>query len=316
MSRPTTRVLTVLELLQTHGRLTASELARRLEVDARTVRRYMVALEEIGIPITADRGREGAYMLAPGFKLPPMMFTDDEAVAVCVGLLAARGLGLAAASTAVASALAKLERVTPGPLKQRVRAIGDTVALELTRPHAPFDEALLGSLSVAAQARTRVRLGYRSPSGEVTQRDFDPYGLAYRSGRWYAVGRCHLRSGLRSFRLDRVQSVDPLGVAFRRPLGFDVLEHLRESTAMLPRAFEIEVRLDTDLETARREIFPAAGVLEWTGDGVSLRGQVDSLPWFAQELARLPFAFEIRKPAALRAALEAVARRLLRASRR
>jgi predicted DNA-binding transcriptional regulator YafY len=314
MSRPTTRILTVLELLQTHGRLTGAELARRLKVDARTVRRYIVALEELGIPMTADRGRDGAYMLVPGFKLPPIMFTDDEAVALSVGLLAARGLGLAEASSAVESAQAKLERVTPGPLKQRVRAIGDTVALELSRPRAPFDQAVLGSLSIAAQTQMRVRLGYLAPTGESTARDFDAYGLAYRVGRWYVVGRCHLRSGLRSFRLDRVRSVEALAVKFSRPRGFDVLDHLRESTATLPRAFSVEVLLHTDLQTAQRVLFSAAGVLEWVGDGVLLRGQVDDLRWFAQELARLPFDFEIRKPAELREALEVVARRLLRAS--
>lgn len=316
MSRPVTRVLAVLELLQTHGRLAGSELARRLEVDPRTVRRYIVALEEIGIPITAERGRDGAYMLVPGFKLPPMMFTDDEALALSVGLLAARGLGLAGATIAVASAQAKLERVTPAPLKGRVRAIGETVALELSRPKALFDDAVLGSLSTAAQTETRVRLGYRSPGGEDTERDFDPYGLAYRGGRWYAVGHCHLRRGLRSFRLDRVLSVRPIALRFARPAGFDALDQLRQSIATLPRSFAVEVRLATDLQTAQRELFPAAGVLEWVGNGVLLRGQVDDLQWFARELARLPFGFEIERPAALREALGSVAQHLFRASRR
>lgn len=311
MSRPVTRVLAVLELLQTHGRLAGSELARRLEVDPRTVRRYIVALEEIGIPITAERGRDGAYMLVPGFKLPPMMFTDDEALALSLGLLAARGLGLAEAAAAVASAQAKLERVTPAPLKRRVRAIGETVALELSRPRALFDNAVLGSLSAAAQTATRVRMRYRAPQGEETERDFDPYGLAYRVGRWYAVGHCHLRRGLRSFRLDRVLSVRPVAASFVRPAGFDALEHLRRSMATLPRSFAVEVLLDADLQTAQRELFPAAGVLEWVGDGVLLRGQVDDLRWFARELARLPFRFEIRRPTALRDALASVARQLL-----
>jgi predicted DNA-binding transcriptional regulator YafY len=315
MGNPTTRVLTVLELLQAHGRMSGAELARRLAVDVRTVRRYIVALEEIGIPVTAERGRDGAYMLVPGFKLPPLMFTDDEALALSVGLLAARGLGLGEAASAVASAQAKLERVTPAPLRRRVRAIGETVALELSRPRAALDNGVLGALSSAAQAETRVRLRYSSPQGADSQREFDAYGLAYREGRWYAVGHCHLRRGLRSFRLDRVLSVEATATSFSRPRDFDALEHLRQSLARLPRAFEVEVRLETDLETAQRALFPAAGVLEWDGDGVLLRGQEDDLKWFAQELARLPFAFQIRKPPALREALGAVARRLLRLSR-
>src|SRR5260221_9772365 len=89
-SRPTTRVLAVLELLQTHGRMSGSALAQRIEVDARTLRRYIVMLEDMGIPITADRGRHGAYMLVAGFKLPPMMFNEEEALALSIGLVAAR----------------------------------------------------------------------------------------------------------------------------------------------------------------------------------------------------------------------------------
>src|SRR5262245_42625879 len=113
MSRPTARVLAALELLQAHGRMPGSELARRPKVDPRTVRRYIVALEDLGVPVTAERGRDGHYMLVSGFKLPPMMFTDDEALALAVGLRAARDLGLAEAATAAAGARAKLERVMP-----------------------------------------------------------------------------------------------------------------------------------------------------------------------------------------------------------
>jgi predicted DNA-binding transcriptional regulator YafY len=110
MYGPTTRALTVLELLQTHRRMSGAELARRLAVDGRTVRRYIVMLEEIGIPIATERGRHGAYTLVAGYKLPPLMFSEDEALALSMGLLAARGLGLTEAATAVESAQAKLER--------------------------------------------------------------------------------------------------------------------------------------------------------------------------------------------------------------
>jgi predicted DNA-binding transcriptional regulator YafY len=310
MSRPTARVLAALELLQTHGRMSGSELARRLRVDPRTVRRYVVTLEELGIPITAERGRDGHYMLVSGFKLPPMMFTDDETLALAMGLLAARGLGLAEAHVAVAGALAKLERVMPAPLKRRVRAVGETVAIGLSRSSPPGDNRALAALCEAAQIETRVRLRYRSRPGEETEREFDAYGLAYRGGCWYVVGWCHLRRGLRSFRLDRVVSVHVGDRRFSRPEGFDALAHVTMSVAVLKRAFSVEVLLETDLQTAQRELFPAVGVLEWTGEGVLLRGEVDSLPWFARELARLPFAFAIRKPAALRRALQTVAQNL------
>jgi predicted DNA-binding transcriptional regulator YafY len=311
MARPTARVLAMLELLQSHGGLAGSELARHLDVDPRTIRRYVVALEDLGIPITAERGRDGRYLLVSGFKLPPMMFTDDEALALAVGLQAARRLGLAEAEAAVSGAVAKLERVMPASLRRRVRAVGDSVALGLSRSTAPGDNQALGVLSEAAQTETRVHMRYRAREGAETARDFDPYGLAYRGGCWYAVGWCHLRRGLRSFRLDRVEGVRPLGAPFTRPPGFDALAHLAHSMATLPRAHAVEVLLKTDLLSARRELSPTIAVLDWTADGVLLHAQVDDLTWFAQELARLPFAFEIRKPAGLRRALRAVARRLL-----
>src|SRR6185295_14285542 len=234
MAGPTARVLAALELLQTHGRMSGSELARRLRVDPRTVRRYVVSLEELGIPITAERGRDGHYMLVSGFKLPPMMFTDDEALALSVGLRAARELGLAEAQVAVAGAQAKLERVMPASLTRRVRAVGECVTLGLARAIAPRDNAALATLSEAAEAETRVRVRYRARRGDLTVRDFDPYGLAYQGGHWYAVGNCHLRGGLRSFRLDRVEEVQPLPSSFTRPAGFDSLGHLLRSVASLP----------------------------------------------------------------------------------
>jgi predicted DNA-binding transcriptional regulator YafY len=367
MSRPTTRVLAVLEVLQANGTTSGAELARRLGVGRRTVRRYIAALEELGIPIAAERGREGGYLLVAGFKLPPMMFTEDEALALSIGLLAARGVGLAAAEPAVASAQAKLERVMPASLRSRVRAVDETVALDFSRP-AAFDSgsargkesgsdgrggngrsdgvgdgsgarndsasggrggvgrgakgsggldsggggnAALVALTAAAQAGRRVHLEYAAARGEATERDFDPYGLAYRGGAWYVVGHCHLRGGLRSFRLDRVRSVRQLAATFLRPPGFDTVGHLTSALATLPRAFAVEVLLATDLATARRAVVPSAGVLESTGEGVLLHSQADNLEWIARELARLPFPFRVLHPPALRTVLAAHARRLL-----
>src|SRR6185503_18786909 len=130
MSQPTTRVLAVLELLQSHGQLSGAELARRLEVDRRTLRRYIATLEEMGIPITTEQGRYGGYRLVPGFKLPPMMFTEDEAQAISLGLLAARGLGLADAAPAIESVQAKLDRVlSSAPRKRTLERMRESIAL-------------------------------------------------------------------------------------------------------------------------------------------------------------------------------------------
>lgn len=315
MTRPTTRILAALELLQARGRLTGAELAQELGVDRRTVRRYVAALEELGVPVSAERGRDGAYFLVAGFKLPPMMFTDDEALVLSLGLLAARGLGLASAHPALAAVHAKLERVMPARLQERARGIRETVALDGAHAAAPLEGAALGVLSGAAQRRTRVWLRYTSATGERSERELDPYGLGYRGGRWYVVGWCHRQGAVRSFRVDRVLEVRALAARFVRPEGLDVLAHLTTSIASLPRAFAIEVRLHAAPEVARRELFPSAGLLVQTDAGLTLRSQADDLAWFARELCRLPFGFEVLTPRALATAVAAHARKLMGAGR-
>lgn len=311
MYNPTTRVLAVLELLQAHGRISGAEMAARLGVDQRTLRRYIGTLEEMGIPVTAERGRAGGYSLVAGFKLPPMMFTEDEALALSVGLLAARGLGVADAAPAVASAQAKLERIMPANLKQRVRAIDETVQLDIRHANASAGNGALTELSGAAQSGHRTRLRYHDASGATSEREFDPYGLAFRDGYWYAVGMCHLRNGIRSFRLDRIDDVRTLALTFERPPGFDTLEYLTRSIAMMPRAYAIEVLLKTSLECAKAQFYDTFGVFEQTDDGVVMHNQSDHIEWFARQLARLPFDFEIRRPHKLREEVEKVGLRLL-----
>src|SRR5512132_1398513 len=144
MYHPTTRVLAVLALLQAHGRMSGSELAARLEVNIRTLRRYIIMLQDLGIPIEAVRGRNGAYMLSAGFKLPPIMFTNEEALALTVGLISARHLNLADTNHAIESAFAKLERVMPLDLKSRVRALTETITLDRngTSSSPPSDTVL------------------------------------------------------------------------------------------------------------------------------------------------------------------------------
>src|SRR5213592_4831337 len=132
--RPTARVLAVLELLQAHGRMTGPELARRLEVEVRTIRNYIETLQDLGIPVEAERGRYGAYRLRPGFKLPPMMFTDDEAIALTLGLLLSRRLGITSETPAAEGALAKIERVLPPAVRDQVSAVLAAVTTDLSLP--------------------------------------------------------------------------------------------------------------------------------------------------------------------------------------
>ncbi|MEO8275687.1 MAG: YafY family protein [Thermoanaerobaculia bacterium] len=310
MSLPTTRILAVLELLQAHGQISGAEIAHRLGVDRRTVRRYITALEGLGIPVTAERGSAGGYGLVAGYKLPPMMFSDDEALALSLGLMAAGALGLSRTAPGLASAKAKLERVMPVELKRRVRAADETMALDLPASGAPAESAVLAALSSAAQAERTVHLDYRAADGSATERNFDTYGLAYRGGCWYVVGYCHLRKGSRTFRVDRIGSVQSRKTTFTRPRDLDILTTISRAIASLPRAHSAEVLLHTNLATARKQIFATLGTMEEVDGGVLLRSQTDDLGWLARELARLSFAFEILRPKTLQAALRAHAREL------
>jgi predicted DNA-binding transcriptional regulator YafY len=312
MTHPTTRVLAALELLQSRGHISGTDLAQALEVDRRTVRRYIALLEEIGVPITTERGRHGGYELVAGYKLPPMMFTNDEALALSLGLVAARGLGLDDGTQAVASARAKLERVMPEKILARARAVAEMVSLDTPRGQPQETNRTLATLSTAAHSRLGVGLSYRRASGEESYRDFDPYGLAHRAGHWYVVGYCHAKEGLRTFRLDRVIDIVSQTRKFSRPERFDALQHLDLSLATLPRKYSIEVVLETDLQSAQRELYQALGVLEPCKAGVLLRSQADDLESFARELLRLPWRFKIRRPLALRKALIARAGEILK----
>lgn len=307
MYHPTTRVLTVLELLQSHQRLSGPELAQRLEVDVRTVRRYVTMLQDLGIPIDAERGRHGAYRLKPGFKLPPLMFTEDEVLALALGLLAARKIGLAAVTPAVEGALAKIERVLPAALRERVQALQQTLVLDVPEASVAAAGSLVVLFSAAASQARRLLVRYASARGEETERAVDPYGLVYREGRWYAVGYCHLRGGPRVFRLDRVKSAAFLDEPFTPPDGFDTLEFMVHSFATMPGTWAVEVLLETTPEEARRLIPPAFATLEDVPAGVLLRCYVESLDWMARFLAGLECPKSILRPQELRDALRRLA---------
>ncbi len=311
MYHPTTRVLAVLALLQAHGRMSGAELAQRLEVNVRTLRRYIIMLQDLGIPIEAERGRNGAYVLSAGFKLPPMMFTNEEALALTVGLISARHLNLADTDRAVESAFAKLERVMPLDLKSRVRALTETITLDPHRTSsAPPSEVVLSTMSSAAQLRRRVHIRYHPSRGEDTERDFDPYGLTYYQHRWYVVGYCHLRQDLRSFRLDRVTQISLIDAHFDRPDGFDPLAYLMQAIAIMPRKYSFELLLKTDIETAHREVFDVLGILEATEDGIFLRGSVEDLDWLARQISIFSFDFVVCEPAELKTELRKHAMKL------
>jgi predicted DNA-binding transcriptional regulator YafY len=307
---PTTRVLTVLEMLQSHQQLSGPEIAERLEVNTRTVRRYITMLQDLGIPVEADRGRHGSYRLRPGFKLPPLMFTEEEALALTLGLLAARKLGLAVAAPAVEGALAKIERVLPHALRQRVQAVQETLVLDFNLPSSAPSSEVVSTLCAAAQQARQVKLCYQAWQAGTTTRVVELYGLVCRSGFWYAVGYCHLRKGLRVFRLDRVVSAEVGASTYTRPGDFDCLSYVTRSIAMTPATWLVDVLLNTTLEEAQRMVPPTLATLEQGPDGVVLRCYVDHLDWIAHFLAGLDCSLLIREPVELQQALLSLAEKI------
>lgn len=312
MEKPIHRVLTVLELLQAHPGLSGAELAERVGVERRTVRRYIVELEKLGVPIQATRGRDGNYSLMPGYKLPPLMFSNDETLALSIGLRVARDLGLSDMTPAVASTQAKLDRVMPKALKRKIGNMNNVVSLDLWRPQTVSGSEFFAQITQCASAAQRISMSYRARDGATSEREIDPYGVGYLYGAWYVVGYCHTRRDLRSFRLDRVHAVNALPKTFAMPKQFDVLKHLRESIAAIGRTHAITVMLDCDIAAARSAIPPSVGKLTEQADGIRLEAQADDLTWFARELARLSLPFKIVKPKALNTALTAHLRQLLK----
>jgi predicted DNA-binding transcriptional regulator YafY len=309
---PTTRVLAALELLQVHRRLSGAELAARLEVDRRTVRRYITMLQDLGIPIDAEQGRNGGYRLRPNFKLPPLMFTEDEALGLALGLLAARRIGFAADPAAIEAALAKIERVLPSTLREHLVALQGTIALDFRESDVPPMGALVAALGAAARLGRRVRLRYRSRDREETERLLDPYGVVYHAAIWYVVGHCHLRNGIRVFRLDRILAAEWCddGATFVPPTDFDSLDYVTRSLATTPRPYTVAVTLYASPESVRRHLPASLATLETTPEGTLLRCTTDNPRWVAVLLAGLDCDFTVHAPDELRAAVRDLAARL------
>lgn len=307
---PTTRVLTVLELLQSRQKMSGQELAERLEVDPRTVRRYIVMLQDLGIPVEGTRGRYGSYFLRPGYKLPPLMFNNDEALALTLSLLIGRKLGLNLATPATEGALAKIERVLPQSLREGIQAVQETLIVDvIPAKTAPRSEVVV-TLSEATLQHQRVHMRYRAYEGQETERELDPYGLVYRSGYWYVVGYCHLRLDLRTFRLDRIAEVH-IGVeSFTPPDAFDSLGFVIQSITRTPGTWTVDVLLETTLVNAQRMLPRTLAMLAQTPDGVELKCNVESLEWLASLLVNLGCPFMVRQPDELRVVLKQLAQHI------
>ena len=235
------------------------------------------------------------------------MLTDDEAVAVVLGLLAADRLGLTAETPAAASAEAKISRVLPAALADRLGALRSTLGFT-TRAADGVDKpdtSVLLELGAATRSGTRLRIGYRD-----SERDIDPYGLVFHARRWYVVAHDHRSDEIRSFRADRITSTAPTGERFEAPPGFDAVAHLSQQFARMDWQWQVEVVVETDLATLRRRVPPNVAELFEEPLGVVMRCRAENLDGMAQMLAGLGHPFTVRSPPELRTAVASLAGRL------
>ncbi len=315
MASPTSRLLELLELLQARPLTTGREIADRLGIDARTARRYVGVLQELGIPVEGQRGVGGGYRIRPGYRLPPLMLGDEEAVAVVLGLLATRGSAPDGSPDAVDGALAKINRVLPSTLRRQVEALEETLGFTSTRGAVPADAAAVLLLADAIRRRRRVHTAYRTFAGEESERELSPHGLVVHAGRWYLAAYDHLREDLRTFRVDRMWRIVLLDdAALPSSEGFDAVAHVTRSLARVPWKWEVEVLLDLPADEAARRVPATLAELVDAPDGTLLRMRVGSLDWMATVLAGLGCGFTILRPDELRTSVRDLAAQLAAAA--
>jgi predicted DNA-binding transcriptional regulator YafY len=304
-------LLTCLELLQSRPFVTGAEMAAELGVHPRTARRYVTALQELGIPVAGERGRGGGYRLRPGYRLPPLMLDDDEAAVVVLGLLAAERIGLGAPA---ARALGKVRRVLPARLRARVDALEHAVVFTAAGTSAPPAGAVVLALAEASGRARRVTCEYTSYLGEHTERELSPFGLVVHGGRWYLAAHDHGRGEVRTFRVDRLERPRLGAAAEAPPPGFDAAQHIQRSLARVPWTWAVEVTLALEPAEAARRLPASLAELEpHAGGGTTAHLRAESLDWVASLLAGLGCAFTVEQPDELRAAVRALADRLIAA---
>ncbi|MYV50159.1 YafY family protein [Streptomyces sp. SID2888] len=328
MPRPTARVLTLLELLQSGGTRTVAELADRLGVEGRTVRRYVDQLIDLDVPVESVRGRYGGYRLAPGYRLPPLMLSEDEALAVLLGLAAGRRAGLTTTEhTAGETASAKIRRVLPRHVARRLDTLLEALAFT-DRPgefDAPDAEVLL-TVADAVRHRRPLSIRYTDRDGRRSERTLHAYGIVAHAGRWYVTGKDARIGEDRTFRLDRIADARPLPGSFEAPAGPGPAQRVLSGFATAEYRHEVTLRIHGTVEQIRarlpagvaslEEHEPAAGEDRAAERWLRVELRVERLDWLPPVLASLDRPFVVERPAELRDLVTALADRLASHARR
>lgn len=321
MPRPTGRVLTLLELLQSGGTRTVAELAGRLGVEGRTVRRYVDQLIDLDVPVESVRGRYGGYRLAPGYRLPPLMLSDDEALAVLLGLVAGRAGLTTTQRTANETASAKIRRVLPKHIARRLDTLLESLAF--TEQPGEFDTPDAGVLLTVADAvrhHRPVSIRYTDRDGRRSERTLHAYGIVAHAGRWYVTGKDARTGEDRTFRLDRIADARTLPGSFEAPVGPGPAQRVLSGFATAEYRHEVTLRIHGTVEQIRAHLPVSVATLEehesaagedraaerWLR--VELRAE--RLDWLPPVLASLNRPFVIERPDGLRDLVVALADRL------
>ena len=303
------RLLKLLGLLQGRVDWTADDLARRLEVTPRTIRRDITRLRELGYPVEAMAGPGGGYRLGAGGKLPPLLLDDDEALAVALGLrVTVTSVG--GLEDASLSAMGKLEQVLPPRLRKSLEDFSEsTVAVPGSQ--AKVDPSVVSVATQAARERQRIRFSYQDARGNETERHVEPLRLVHTGRRWYLVAYDMDREDWRSFRVDRMSDARATGIRSMRRPAPDPVEMVHQGVAVDAYQHQAEVVLHVPMEWAQRMVPATIGKLEAEGKERSrLVIGADDMDWLARYLVSLSVPFDVVSPDGLKAELAALGKGL------
>ena len=317
MTETSGRLLKLLSLLQTRRDWPGEELASRLEVSGRTIRRDIERLRTLGYPVDASTGPLGGYRLHAGAAMPPLLLDDDEAVAIAVGLRTAAGTSVAGIEETALRALVKLEQVLPSHLRRRVQAMRAVTAAPDGGP--TVDPEALAVIATATRDRERVRFGYRARDGSESRRLAEPHSLVNLGRRWYLVAWDCDRRAWRTYRMDRVERPRPAGSRFqpRELPAADPAEFVAANLASARQRHQARLTLHASADALRERHPYWWGQFEPIDDGrCELRTGDDSLEWLAMRVAMMGVEFEVHEPPELVGALAELRDRIGRATSR
>ncbi|MEV4254517.1 WYL domain-containing protein [Spirillospora sp. NPDC049652] len=311
MLETSARLLRLLSLLQTHRDWSGAELAERLGVTMRTVRRDVDRLRELGYPVHATAGAPG-YRLGAGSDLPPLLLDDDEAVAVAVGLRTAAGGTVAGIEETSVRALAKLERVLPARLRHRVHAL-QSMTVPMTGAAAPVDPGALTAIAAACRDHEVLRFDYRSHQDRESRRSAEPYRLVHSGRRWYLVGWDLGKEDWRTYRVDRLRLRTPNGPRFvpRDPPDDDLAAYVARAISSAPYRFQVRLTMHAPAEVVAEHMPPTVATVEHVdAETCVLLCGANSLDEIIVWVALMDIGFEVHDPPELVERLGAMADRL------